>query len=79
MIAFFGTTGSGKSTSVNYFMGHDLKLVKNDFGDTVVRLRYQDDEAAQAKIGYSIGTSETVYSEGLQFLDNVWDPDSELG
>jgi adenylylsulfate kinase-like enzyme len=38
LITFFGSTGSGKSTSVNYFMGVPLEKYVNNFGDHVIRI-----------------------------------------
>lgn len=36
IIAFYGNTGAGKSTAVNYFMRTPLKITKNRFGDNIV-------------------------------------------
>lgn len=36
LIGFYGTTGSGKSTSVNYFMGVPLKLKNDKYGGRIV-------------------------------------------
>jgi energy-coupling factor transporter ATP-binding protein EcfA2 len=38
IIAFYGSTGSGKSTSVNCFMGIPLELYTNFLGEKVVRI-----------------------------------------
>ena len=77
IVAFFGSTGSGKSTSVNYFIGQELEIKKNDFGDNVVTL-VQNGTGSTAKIGGSIGTSETIYSEGLPFLQEARHPDDPV-
>lgn len=39
IIAFYGNTGSGKSTSINYFMDVPLEITKNDFGLSIVKLK----------------------------------------
>jgi uncharacterized protein (DUF4415 family) len=39
VIAFFGNTGSGKSTSINYFMRAPLEMVINSYGHVHVRLK----------------------------------------
>lgn len=36
IIAFYGNTGAGKSTAVNYFMRTPLKTSTNRFGEIVV-------------------------------------------
>lgn len=38
LLAFYGATGSGKSTSINYFMGIPLKKYDNGYGDKVVKI-----------------------------------------
>jgi energy-coupling factor transporter ATP-binding protein EcfA2 len=38
IIAFYGSTGSGKSTSVNCFMGIPLELSTNFLGEKVARI-----------------------------------------
>ena len=76
IIAFFGSTGSGKSTTVNYFIGEELELIDNDFGDKVVRLKQSNEKCA--RIGQSIGTSETIFSEGLEFKEDMADPEDEI-
>jgi Tfp pilus assembly ATPase PilU len=38
IITFYGSTGSGKSTSVNYFMGIPLELYTNFLGEKVVKI-----------------------------------------
>jgi hypothetical protein len=47
IIAFYGSTGSGKSTCVNYFLGIPLKFWTNSFGEEVVRIdpEYQGNSA----------------------------------
>ncbi len=62
IIAFFGSTGSGKSTSVNYFMGIPLEPYKNFLGEIVVRIKPDYAGKSSANIGHAIGTSETIYS-----------------
>ena len=38
IVAFYGNTGSGKSTSINYFLRVPLKKTINSFGDNVVEV-----------------------------------------
>lgn len=38
IISFYGSTGSGKSTSVNYFTGIPLKKMQNKYDDKVVAI-----------------------------------------
>ncbi len=68
IIAFFGSTGSGKSTSVNYFMGIPLEIFTNLLGERVVRIS-PEYQGKASNIGQSIGTSETIYSQGHEFLE----------
>ena len=77
IIAFFGSTGSGKSTTVNYFVGHELEIKKNKFGEQVVHL-VESESKSSAKIGHSIGTSETIFSEGLPLLQEKFDQESDV-
>jgi len=39
IIFFCGSTGSGKSTTVNYFMGVPLQKYVNNYGDEVVKVK----------------------------------------
>ena len=73
IIAFVGSTGAGKSTSVNYFIGHSLETRDNEFGDKVVTLAEEQPNMMSAKIGQSLGTSETIYSQGLTILPDAHD------
>ena len=73
MISFYGKTGSGKSTSINYFRGYPLKTSKNDYGITIVdigkKIRTELDspeEEEVCKIGHSNIFSETIFSRGYK-------------
>jgi energy-coupling factor transporter ATP-binding protein EcfA2 len=69
LIAFYGTTGSGKSTSVNYFLRLPLQY-KEDSGKRIVQideenLKQRDQiRKNDCKIGHSAVLSETLYSRG---------------
>lgn len=53
IIFFVGSTGSGKSTSVNYFMGVPLKKSTNLFGDSIIKVDKQKmpNDCKASKIG----------------------------
>ncbi len=58
-ILFFGNTGAGKSTLINYLMGVPLELGRGEAGDDVVRVVTQAEPVSHAEIGQGIGTSHT--------------------
>ncbi len=62
IIAMYGNTGGGKSTTTNYLIGVSLEYFVNSYGDRVVRVKSGAEESA--KIGQSLSTSETIYSKG---------------
>jgi hypothetical protein len=71
IVMFMGGTGSGKSVSVNYFLGHKLESYKN-YGRTYLRLSDENlKEGTYAKIGQAIGTSETTFINGYNFKDST--------
>ena len=53
-------------------------MVTNQYGDQVVRLKEENIESGHAKIGQSLGTSETIYSEGLPFIEESRRPTSKI-
>lgn len=63
-----GNSGSGKSTSVCYLLGHKLKTDKNKAGDTIVQLQNKWDES-KPRIGQGLAESETLYVEAYKLLD----------
>lgn len=62
-IFFLGNTGSGKSTSISYFLGAELTLSQNQAGDKVFEI--QNNSELYPKIGQAIGTSETLYARAF--------------
>ncbi|MBA3238433.1 MAG: hypothetical protein H0T62_08840, partial [Parachlamydiaceae bacterium] len=70
-ILFIGSTGSGKSTSVSYFIGVPLKTMDNRFGETYV---LEAESAAQGpgpKIGHALGVSETHLTTPCELLNTL--------
>ena len=69
MVVFYGNTGSGKSTAVNYFTKVPLVIEPRERdGDLIVRvdeskLTEQERESV-SKIGHAFGISETIFSKG---------------
>jgi len=72
IIAFYGNTGSGKSTTVNYFAGVPLKKEKNNFGDDIIKIDEEEYKGITAKIGHSLGTSETIYAQAFKIIDDTY-------
>jgi len=70
LILFMGKTGSGKSTTVNYFIGTAMNQVTNNNGDTVFQVKSDDENLPKIideipKIGSALGQSETIYARLL--------------
>ena len=67
LILFLGATGAGKSTSINFFLDHPIQR-KRVLGEEVLYLNEEgmDPHTLKniAKIGQSIGTSETASTKG---------------
>lgn len=59
---FMGNTGSGKSTSIAHLMGAPMKKRQNHVGETV--LYVAENTHLFPGVGQSIGTSETIYTQG---------------
>ena len=82
MICFYGNTGSGKSTSVNFLMGIPLRKSKNVMGEETISIqdtKFEEikkslQEIDSANIGYSIGTSQTIYAKGHCFIQDTLTP-----
>ncbi len=74
LIMFLGNTGAGKSTSINYFSGVPLREVKTDHGemrliiDEKKRVKKKIKPEHCAKIGSSLGVSETVHVQGYPIV-----------
>lgn len=64
LVLVMGNTGSGKSTAISALMGAPLQEFVNQVGETVVEIP-EDRKAKYPKIGQSIGTSETIYTQGF--------------
>jgi predicted GTPase/predicted nucleic acid-binding Zn-ribbon protein len=64
LIFFMGNTGSGKSTTISYFLEAELEKFSNEVGEKVIRMR--GDDPGYPKIGQAIGTSETMYTQGYR-------------
>ncbi len=64
LILMMGNTGSGKSTSISFLMGAPLEEFSNQVGEKVVRVA--EGHEIYPKIGQSIGTSETIYTQGFK-------------
>lgn len=68
IISFYGNTGAGKSTAVNYFTRIPLKKVPNACGELVVEIvdteLTEEETKNRCVIGQSSGISETVCSKG---------------
>lgn len=69
-ILFWGPTGAGKSTAINYFIGHELKVTENELGQFIVTLEEGDklDPKTVALIGHNQAISETAYSRGFSLV-----------
>lgn len=75
LIIFLGNTGAGKSTSINYFLGHRL-IESPSLGEVVLKVDDQQIDAEEmatcvAKIGQSLGTSETAFTKSFEIPDAV--------
>lgn len=66
LVLFLGDTGSGKSTTINYYLGLDLTQAENRYGQSIVKLENEESlvPGGYAKIGQSICTSETTIVQG---------------
>lgn len=58
IIAFYGNTGSGKSTTVNYFLRTPLQVATNTYGEKIVKAvedssNTNREEGTRCKIGQS--------------------------
>jgi energy-coupling factor transporter ATP-binding protein EcfA2 len=71
LILFFGDTGSGKSTTVNYFSGINLKETKNNFGIKTIEVADDCKHFPHAKIGQSIVTSETKFMQAFPIIMQI--------
>ncbi|CAK68415.1 unnamed protein product (macronuclear) [Paramecium tetraurelia] len=67
LVFFLGGTGSGKSTSINYYLGHELEEY-NRYGRKFLKLKLEKDLPLNefAKIGHSIAVSETTFVQGYK-------------
>jgi hypothetical protein len=68
IVGFYGNTGSGNSTSINYFLRVPLRKHLNRYGDNIIESKCSNQNAKNAeecKIGQSKGISETQYSQGF--------------
>ena len=66
IVFFLGNTGSGKSTTVSYLLGANLKQLINKVGDRVFEIDHgtSNKQGELPKIGQSLGESETIYTQG---------------
>ncbi len=70
IIPIWGFTGAGKSTVVNYFLGHELVQSKIIAGELPkYQLRKKEDAKKGATIGLSDGCSETLYPHAYSLED----------
>jgi len=76
IIAFFGNTGSGKSTTVNYFTGVPLIKTKSNFGGKIIKIDETEFQGNSAKIGHSLGTSETLYAQAYKIIEDTYEEDT---
>ncbi|CAD8073262.1 unnamed protein product [Paramecium primaurelia] len=74
IIIFLGATGSGKSTSINYYLGHELDEYEK-YGKKFLKLTDEKNLSQDqfAKIGHSLAVSETTFIQGykVQDVDNL--------
>ncbi|MBA3238817.1 MAG: hypothetical protein H0T62_10810, partial [Parachlamydiaceae bacterium] len=68
-ILFIGSTGSGKSTSVSYFIGVPLQTMDNRFGETYVLEAESAAQGSGPKIGHALGVSETLLTNPCELLN----------
>jgi non-ribosomal peptide synthetase component F/thioesterase domain-containing protein/energy-coupling factor transporter ATP-binding protein EcfA2 len=61
-----GSTGSGKSTVVNNLIGVPLEKTQNKYGQTIIQVSNPNnlDPSQYSKIGQSICSSETIFTQG---------------
>ncbi len=80
LVIFLGHTGSGKSTLVDYCLGLELEQVENRYGQTVVQIKNETglNERQYAKIGQSIGASETAFVQGYSLISPISKLSSDL-
>jgi hypothetical protein len=70
IVMFLGDTGAGKSTSINYYLGHQLRKERS-YGRLSVRLKDEGlNEDSYAAIGQSIGASETTFVKGYSLKNH---------
>lgn len=67
LILFLGMTGSGKSTSINFFLGNKLEEVSRTFASKVYNVSSLGMNFP--KIGLSYTISETLFSRGFEVPD----------
>jgi hypothetical protein len=67
VVFVMGNTGAGKSTAISYLLGADLEEFSNRVGEQVVKVK--GNSQGFPIIGQSIGTSETIYTQGYRLND----------
>ncbi len=75
LIMFWGKTGAGKSTALNYFGGVPLKFASNKYGQPTVEVDAErlPLNAPVATIGHSLTTSNTTYVQGYKIIRDLLD------
>ncbi len=75
LVMFWGGTGAGKSTSINFYLGHELKPWEGSHGNGKKGLGLNNEQDLKpgsfAKIGESIAVSETAFVHGYPLMENV--------
>jgi hypothetical protein len=62
LVFVMGNTGAGKSTAITHLLGGQLEEFTNKVGEKVVKQKESNQD--YPRIGQSIGTSETLYTQG---------------
>jgi energy-coupling factor transporter ATP-binding protein EcfA2 len=68
LLLFVGATGAGKSTTINYFIGHSLI---NDKKNGIVKLSQVDCKEDYAPIGTYRSFSETTYARAFRIRETL--------
>jgi Fe-S cluster assembly ATPase SufC len=62
LVIFFGNTGAGKSTTINFLLGHELyKHEHEKYALSVYSIKDQNTRDPFSKIGHNTNESETIY------------------